>query len=362
MQALEKKSKTGHFVTTPIGQLDGGFSGPHGVAFDSKHKSIVVADCCCHQLQFFSRQDSCKYLSAFRSNGTENNHFGFPTGVCFQPATNNLIVTDSHRVQVFSISSSSSSSLIHLFSVGKAEDFAYFYLSDAENPAKGSGPSQFNDPSGICCTARGDIIVADSGNDRMQIIDCKGRHVRAFGSQGRGSDQFQNPSDVCVQEDAGANRMIITDSSNQRLSVWSVDGCEPILTVPVQREIDHPARSLGSQCRPEYRSPFSNHMSAYAQWNVRPYEPDLIVTSAPQGICSYPRTHRIAVSCGVSCGRGYIDVLDCKTKNKWNVIQKVEPADDEHGYGGFDAPRGVCVDDRGVLFVADSGNDRVQMF
>jgi len=290
------------FVETPVnitGDLSQGrgFDFPYGVAFDSKHKSIVVTAFGNHRLQFFSQQDG-KFLFAYGSAGTKNGQFNCPKGVCIQPATSNVIVTDCNRLQVFSVSPVSASSLEHLFFVGSAKE-------------RGSGPSQFNEPRGICCTARGDIIVADCNNHRMQIFDCKGRHVRAFGSYGQANNQFQNPWDVCVQEDA--NRMIITDSSNNRLSVWSVDGCEPILTVPAQ--------------------------------------------GYPAGICKYPHTHRIVVSCD---GSNDIKVFDTKTKNEWNVVQRFGSQGERPGQ--FKWPYGVCVDDRGVLFVADFANNRVQMF
>ena len=280
------------------GQRQGQFNYPFGVAFDSKHKSIVVTDYNNDRLQLFSQQDG-KFLSAFGSEGTNNGQFYCPKGVCIQPGTNNVIVTDRHRLQVFSVSTSSSGSSYfdHLFSVGSADP--------------GSGPSQFRMPRGICCTARGDIIVADCFNNRMQMFDCKGRFLRAFGSQGHGNNRFQQPWDVCVQEDA--NRTIITDHSNHRLNVWSVDGCEPILTVPLQ--------------------------------------------SYPAGICKYPRTDRIVVSCS---GSYNIKVFDCKTKNEWNVIQEFGSFGSQPGQ--FDHPRGVCFDDRGVLAVADHDNHRVQMF
>ena len=116
---------------------------------------------------------------------------------------------------------------------------------------------------------------------------------------------------MCVQEDA--NRMIITDSNNNRLSVWSVDGCQPILTVPVK--------------------------------------------SSPRGICKYPHTHRIVVSCS---GSNDIKVFDCKTKNEWNVIQQFGSQGSQPGQ--FNNPFGVCIDDRGVLIVVDWSNYRVQLF
>ena len=267
------------------------------MAFDPRHKAVVVTEFCREQLRFFSQQDG-KLLCSFGSYGTENGQFSRLKGICIQQGSNNVIATDCNRLQVFSTSSDvSSPGLAHLFSVGMVDK-------------QGSEPSQFNDPRGVCCTARGDIIVADCNNYRMQILDCKGRHVRSFGNEGRGKYQFLNPFDVCVEEDVG--RMIVTDFINHRLSVWSLDGSQPELIAPVK--------------------------------------------GYPQGICKHPRAHYIVISCFPSD----IQVFDTKTKNQWNVIQRFGSKGSQ--LGQFEDAHGMCIDDRGVLVVADYSNNRVQMF
>jgi len=281
--------------------IHNGVQKPLGVAFAPSHKGIVVADSANDRLRFFSQHNG-SLLYEFGSRGTKNGQFTGPVGTCIQPATNNLIVTDAYRLQAFSVACSPGSlwpSFTHLFSVGSAEQ-------------RGNAPYQFNDPKGICCTARGDIIVADSDNHRMQIFDCKGRHVRAFGSEGHQYDRFCQPVGVCVQEEA--NRMIITDCSNQRLSVWSVDGCKPIRTVQLK--------------------------------------------GFPVGICDYPHAHRIVAS--LLYPSDDIKVFDTKTKIGWNVIQEFGSKGEQPGR--FYSPYGVCIDDRGMLVVADCFNHRVQVF
>jgi len=302
--------QTSSFLETPVNIIDidkeNVLSAPHGVAFEPNHKLIVVSVTNSRCLQCWSLQDKePEYLFGYGTVGRKNGALGFPEGVCFQPGSNNLIVTDEHRVQVFYVPEtrcSSSDPVTHLFTLGACTD------KDEHEPGR------FNNPRGVCCTARGDIIVADSCNHRMQKFDCKGRYVRAFGSRGDGNNQFQFPHGVCVQEDAEASRMIITDSCNNRLSVWSVDGSQRILTVPVQRD--------------------------------------------PRGICNDLHSHRIVVSCGNRCDT--IKVFDAKTKNEWKVVQHLGSSGSQPGL--FNCPYGMCIDDRGVLAVTDLFNHRVQLF
>ena len=199
------------------------------------------------------------------------------------------MVTDEHRLQVFG-----GDSFHHLFSIGSDQ--------------QGNQPSQFNDPRGVNCNPQSDMIVADCDNNRMQIFDVKGKHLHSFGSYGSNINQFRYPHDVCV--DVKTNRMFITDSYNNRLSVWSVDGSQVIHTFTVQRY--------------------------------------------PQGICIDPYTHHIVVSCDGSHG---IKVFDVKN---WELIQQFGSKGSRPGQ--FKGPCGVCIDDRGVLIVVDCGNHRVQLF
>ncbi len=152
------------------------------------------------------------------------------------------------------------------------------------------------------------MIVVDCGNDRMQIFDVKGKHLHSFGSEGSDNNQFQRPYDVCV--DVKTNRIFIADWNNDRLSVWSVDGSQVIHTFTVQRY--------------------------------------------PTGICIDPHTHHIVVSCYRSHD---IKVFDVKN---WELIQQFGSRGSQPGQ--FIDPCGVCIDDRGVLIVAEWANHRVQLF
>ena len=65
------------------------------------------------------------------------------------------------------------------------------------------------------------ILVADSGNDRIQAFDALGGFVSAYGSTGSGPDQFRDPQGLAV-DDGG--RVIVADRGNNRLQLLRFDG------------------------------------------------------------------------------------------------------------------------------------------
>ncbi|MCZ8161124.1 MAG: 6-bladed beta-propeller, partial [Microcystis sp. LE19-196.1B] len=67
----------------------------------------------------------------------------------------------------------------------------------------GSGNGQFSNPFGLAVGSDGNIYVADSANNRVQVFNSRGVFQSAFGSGGRGNGQFATPSGIAV--DSGGN-------------------------------------------------------------------------------------------------------------------------------------------------------------
>jgi len=88
--------------------------------------------------------------------------------------------------------------------------------------SKGSENGQFSDPYGVACNSRGDIIVAESSNHRMQVFDKAGKFLFKFGSEGNGNGQFLNPFGVTV--DQRNNQIVVADSRNHRIQVFDEKG------------------------------------------------------------------------------------------------------------------------------------------
>jgi hypothetical protein len=91
----------------------------------------------------------------------------------------------------------------------------------------------------------GEVYVADSGNNRVQVFTPLGRFVRQFGSTGDGKGQFQSLLSVAVD---GADNVYTTDGSAARVGVvtkfspagnvmWQIGGVassNPDLTTPLE--------------------------------------------------------------------------------------------------------------------------------
>jgi DNA-binding beta-propeller fold protein YncE len=194
---------------------------------------------------------------------------------------------------------------------------------------RGLGNGEFRAPRGVTTDLNGGVWVADSGNNRIQRIDSKGRFLARFGrnggdgTRGLGNGEFSDPRGLATDvhgslyvADHGNNRIQKLFRNGDFLARWGRNGGDG-------------TRGLGN-------GEFNN----------------------PRGV---------AVD-----RRGNIYVAD---KNN-NRIQELDPAgrfllkwgrnggDGTQGTGNgeFRTPYSVSVDRSGIVYVADTFNNRVQAF
>jgi hypothetical protein len=150
------------------------------------------------------------------------------------------------------------------------------------------------------------ILVADSGNHRIQAFDSLGHYITEFGSPGNSPGQFDDPQGLAVDS---SGRVIVVDRGNDRLQVLSYDG-----------------------------QTFSYLDTLTAGFDT------------PTGVAA-DASGNLAVA---DTGNNRIVVLDAEGNF---VAEYTEPND---GYtGSLNAPRGVAVKEDGDLVVADTYNQRV---
>ncbi len=114
-----------------------------------------------------------------------------------------------------------------------------FYLLDSktgrvkkEIGEGGSGEGRFHGPEGICFDDRGDIYVADSGNDRIQKFTPSGAFILQCGERGDYDGQLRGPSDVAVLDrvmyvvDSGNSRIVSFDDSGNYRKKIEIEGLE----------------------------------------------------------------------------------------------------------------------------------------
>ncbi len=87
--------------------------------------------------------------------------------------------------------------------------------------SRGSEAGEFLEPAGVAVDSADRIIVADSGNHRVQVFDSAGEFLFRLGSQGREDGQLGSPRGVAVDS---VGRIIVADTGNARVQVFDSAG------------------------------------------------------------------------------------------------------------------------------------------
>lgn len=178
---------------------------PYGVCVDSHHASSsgapnIYVSLGLHRIAVFSWTGEPLYTFGFR--GSQPGELYNPHHLCFDQKHDQLIVADcwNHRVQVFSPTGEP----LHAFG------------------SQGSGPAQFEYPSAVCLATGGSnqyLAVADMGNDRLCIYTWDGKKERLstiIGKKGKEPREFYGLRDVCADTHG---RLLVADSDNNRIQV-----------------------------------------------------------------------------------------------------------------------------------------------
>jgi len=299
------------------------FGAPAGLAMDSS-KNIYVADSSGQQVEVFSSNGT--FLRKFGSYGTANGQFNGPNDVALDSSGNIYVAdTNNHRIQVFD----NSGTFLRTFG------------------SYGTGDGQFSQSSGIVLDSSGNIYVADSGNHRIQVFNNAGTFLRKFGSVGTSNGMFSSPNNIAL--DSSGN-IYVTEISNQRVQVFNNTGTflrkfggRPISTI-------NPAPTAGG--------------TGYSVGDV------LTVTGGVSGTATVTVT---TVSGGVvtglslttngngsaySLGTGKATTGGTGTGCTINITAIVSPSVD----GLFGTLNGIVIDFSGNIYVADTNNNRIQVF
>jgi YD repeat-containing protein len=186
--------------------------------------------------------------------------------------------------------------------------------------SEGSGNGQFKKPQGIAFDSAGNVWVTDTGNNRVQELSATGAFIRTFGSTGSGSGQFSEPMGIAI--DSSGN-VWVADRGNNRVQKFSSTGTYLEAVGSVGTEPGHFA---------------TNYLSSlYPMWLTFDKSGDLWVTDGGNN-----RLQEF------SSGGAFMTQFGGKYG---------EPSSEN---GKFNAPAGIVADPSGNLWVADSGNNRVQ--
>jgi NHL repeat-containing protein len=89
----------------------------------------------------------------------------------------------------------------------------------------GNGPDTFNKPSDVLVAPSGNIFVADGhgpgSNARIVKFSADGKFIKAWGEQGSGPDEFNNPHSLAMDS---KGRLFVADRGNSRVQIFDQDG------------------------------------------------------------------------------------------------------------------------------------------
>jgi DNA-binding beta-propeller fold protein YncE len=377
---IQVLSPSGRPKVTNVGTFTALYTGlnhPAGLAVDAKGE-VYVADTGDNQIVRYS-PDGIIQLGAWPASGD-------PTGLALD-AHGNAYVTDvrASRVQLFSPSG-------RLLDTWKA-------------PGGSLGP--FRGPKGVTVGAGGAVYLADTGNARILKLSSSNRWIAAWGGQ---SPPRRAPSPESVAVDSRGN-VYVADTANtvilklspsgQQLAAWTVQGfgktrfVGPIGGIAVDPpgnvyvtdydgnrvlKLSATGQALGmwgSGGGPGLTSPQGIAADRVGlvyvadQGNSRVQQ---FLASGGQFTNTYPITNPSNSTepylYGVAADRkGFVYVTDevgdriLKLSSTQAQIVAARWGSRGSGPGQLRAPQGVAVDDQtGMVYVADTGNNRVQAF
>lgn len=89
----------------------------------------------------------------------------------------------------------------------------------------GDGPDTFNKPSDVLIAPDGNIFVADGhgpgSNARIVKFSPDGKFIQAWGKQGTGPGEFNNPHSLAMDS---RGRLFVADRGNNRVQIFDQDG------------------------------------------------------------------------------------------------------------------------------------------
>ncbi|MCM2268301.1 MAG: 6-bladed beta-propeller [Elusimicrobiales bacterium] len=315
-----------------IKKLEGGLKGPEALAFGNDR--LYVADTGNSRIVVFDAEG--KALWAFSGDGSAPGQLSGPRGLAYGP-DNRLYVSNTRnsRVDVFNADG------IYLYGFAAAKTDGITKLNPAKISLDRSGDILVADPdkallqkydrtgkllkeyavanNGAVTDKRGLLYLINSKEGKVTELSAAGEKIATFGTKGKGKMEFKNLRDIAID---GAGTIYLCDDENKKVVAIGLESSETGPELPLAAVLD----------RFTVKGP-----AAKAAFKAEVFA----VTPDNKIVAYMPEAREIVL-------------LDNGTKKTLVREGKLQ--------GQVRAPKGIYVDQKGLIYVADTGNDRVQIF
>lgn len=231
---------------------------------------------------------------------------------------------------------------------------------------QGSGAGQLSAPAGVATDPAGNIWVADTGHDRIQKFSSKGEFLLQSGTQGSAEGLFNDPRGIATDTegnvyvaDTGNARVQKLDSEGNFLAKFGAQGAGNGQFAALQ---DLAVDAEGNVWTLEAGNPFIPGGEARIQKFNAAGEHIFSYGSTGEGTGQFKQPQGIALD-----AEGRVWVADTGNHRVQEIIIAPGCCVFHNVYGAegaeegqFQSPRGIDVGPAGDIWVADTGNHRVQ--
>ena len=218
---------------------------------------------------------------------------------------------------------------------------------------EGKGDGMFTYSRGVAVTDKDEIVVADEGNDRVQVFDSNGTFLRSFGRGGQNVGEFNHPDGLAIDKDGN---IFVADRFLHRVQIFSREGTY--------------LGSFGGYGSLDNQLSYPRGLSLDSTGNI------IVADAGNKLIKVFTPDGRFVMKIG---GQGsFMDPVHCVQCGEYFIVSdhgkhciKVFNREGDfqckfgkkgQGNGEFNCPGYLLVNESQHLFVCDRENHRVQVF
>jgi DNA-binding beta-propeller fold protein YncE len=95
----------------------------------------------------------------------------------------------------------------------------FYHISNLSGVGPENG--QLSQPSSITIDQKGNVYVADTANNRIQVFSSNGTFISKWGGYGSVNGALRNPQGIAIDQ---KGNVYVADTANNRIQVFSSNG------------------------------------------------------------------------------------------------------------------------------------------